>query len=285
MNAVMEAGKNIYLSCSGSEKISESKRLPVTLRRAGFSLLDGSQSEQELSQSFCSVHLIGKEYQEFQNGISVSEHHFNEAKKRIATDPEYKSFIWLPGKVNFTDADPRQLDFINRLQNHLSNNMILSKAPSAVQFVEDIKIILEQNPVKVYDTEVTDIFLVCNQLDEPEARRIQLMLADIVKMVKLIIVQDSDIDYEEYAAQQMNVSNISVIYFNKGKEWALPFAQQIWKKVGGASAKSPILLIGDATEISNEQVQFSAPRVTCHTLPLELIPLEIKIRFDELKEK
>ena len=163
--------------------------------------------------------------------------------------------------------------------------MILSRVPTAIQFVEDVRLILEQQAKKVFDTEPADVFLIVNKIDEKDADRIQMMLSGILKLVKLVIVQNSDIDYEEYAAQQMDVSKLSVIYFKNASEWALPFAQQIWKKVGGASAKSPILFISDADAPDSGAKGFVAPKVSCYNLPCELIPLEIKVQFDAITDK
>lgn len=295
----------VFLSINRSKQSKKEKRLQLTLQRAGFSFtspitlvlpessdaamnnggMDSIDVDLEIQNSFCSIHFIDKKQFENGEGISISENHFNKARKKVEKDEGYKTFIWMPGKFDDSDADKRQLDFINRLQHHLSNNMILSRVPSAIQFVEDVRLILEQQVKKVFITEPTDVFLVYNQTDEKEAVRIQMMLSGILKLVKLTIVQDSDIDFEEYAAQQMNVSALSVIYYKNASDWAHPFIQQIWKKVGGASAKSPILFIGDASSPNTDIKSFIAPRVTCFTLPNELIPLEIKVQFDSIKEK
>ncbi len=275
----------IFLSNLKDDSLDESKKLPITLNRAGFIFDETNGTEDEISKTICSVQIIGKTYTDIGSNMSLAEQHFNAVKKKVDSDDKYKSFIWLPGEVDYSDSDKKQLDFINRFQHHLSNNMILSRASSAVQFVEDIRLILEQQPKKVFDTHPTDVFLICNQVDEGEAIRVQKMLSDIIKMVKLTIVQDSDMDYEEYSAQQMNVSKLSVIYYNKGADWAIPFAQQIWKKVGGASSNTFILLIGDLNNPSNEGKKFSAPKVNSTNVPHDLIPLEIKVQFDDLNKK
>ena len=301
----MDKGKieKVFLSINRIEQSKYETRLLKTLQRAGFTFssssgknsiksdglgIDSSVNnrdsvDREIQNSFCSIHFIEKKQLYNHDGISMSEYHFDKARKKIENDPKYKTFIWMPGKFDDSDADKKQLDFINRLQHHLSNNMILSRVPSAIQFVEDVRLILEQQPQKVFDTEPTDVFLICNQTDEKETARIQMMLSGILKLVKLVIIQDSDIDYEEYAAQQMNVSKLSVIYYKNASDWALPFIQQIWKKVGGASAKSPILFIADAA--GSDTKNFTAPKVSSFNLPSELIPLEIKVQFDAIKEK
>lgn len=302
----MDTGKieKVFLSINRIEQSKDETRLLKTLQRAGFyfssSLAKSSiksdslgvgagvnnkdSVDQEIENSFCSIHFIEKKQLDNHDGISMSEYHFDKARKKIENDPKYKTFIWMPGKFDDSDADKKQLDFINRLQHHLSNNMILSRVPSAIQFVEDVRLILEQQPQKVFDTEPTDVFLICNQTDEKETARIQMMLSGILKLVKLVIIQDSDIDYEEYAAQQMNVSKLSVIYYKNASDWALPFIQQIWKKVGGASAKSPILFIADADATDSDTKNFTAPKVSSFILPNGLIPLEIKVQFDAIKE-
>jgi hypothetical protein len=303
----MESKKmnTVFLSLNRSEQSKNQQRLQVTLQRAGFSFSsniannyndststneknkgnDSENVELGMQNSFCSIHLIEKKQFEYRDGISISEYHFNEARKKIDNDENYKTFIWMPGKFDDSDADKRQLEFINRMQHHLSNNMILSRVPSAIQFVEDVRLILEQQTKKVFETEPTDVFLIYNQKDEKDAERIQMMLSGILKLEKLVIIQDADIDYEEYASQQMDVSKLSVIYYKNASDWALPFAQQIWKKVGGAAAKSPILFIGDADTINSDTKGFIAPRVSCYNLPCELIPLEIKVHFDSLNDK
>jgi hypothetical protein len=272
----------IFLSNVKDEKLRETLKLPLTLNRAGFSFDESQDPEKEIAESVCSVQIIGKSYSEAVTEMSVSELHFNKIKQRVDQDVKYKSFIWLPGNVDYSDSDVRQLEFINRFQHHLSNNMVLSRAHSAVQFVEDVRLILEQLPKKIYDTHPTDIFLICSQVDEKEAMMVQKMLSDIIKMVKLTIVQDSDFDYEEFAAQQMKVSKLSVVYFNKGADWAIPFSQQIWKKIGGASSESSILLIGDSNNPDNNGKKFAAPKVISSLTPNDLIPLEIKVQFDTI---
>ena len=160
----MDSGytNKVFLSINKAKQSTAEKRLLKTLQRAGFSFssyynasteLVGSDSgnvDNEIENSYCSIHFIEKTHFEYKDGISMSEYHFNEARKKIEKDETFKTFIWMPGKLDDSDADKRQLDFINRLQHHLSKNMILSRVPSAIQFVEDVRLILEQQTKKVY---------------------------------------------------------------------------------------------------------------------------------------
>jgi hypothetical protein len=286
---------SIFLSINSFNQTNVERRLLVTLERAGFSIdstllkkNDSTQTpievvENQIENSSCSIHLVDKKQLENSNSLSMSEQHFNLARKKIEKDANYKTFIWVPGNIDDSDANKKQLDFINSMQHHLSNNMILSRVSSAIQFVEDVRFVLEQEPPKIYPTKPTDVFLIHSQVDEKEVQRIQTMFSGILSFTTLSITQDSGIDYEEYASQQMSVSKITVIYYKKASDWAFPFVQQIWKKVGGASAKSPILFVGDAMSEA-EFKKFSAPMVSCFNLPIELIPLEIKVQFDSLAQ-
>jgi hypothetical protein len=271
---------NIFLSNIHEESLHETKRLPITLNRAGFVFSD----EHTIENTLCSVQFIGKSYNNSSANLSESEQHFESIKNHCLKNTSYKSFIWLPSTIDYSSSDKNQLKFINKIENSLTNNMILSRAASTVQFVEDIKLILEQQPKKKFDTTPTDVFIIASQIDENDLIQIQKMLSGIIKTIKLTIVQDSDTDYEEYASQQMSVSKLSVIYFKNNSAWALSFAQQIWKKIGGASSNTSILLIGDLDNPENNNKQFNAPKVISMCVPNALIPLEIKIQFDNLIE-
>ncbi|MCE9539401.1 MAG: hypothetical protein K8R85_09305, partial [Bacteroidetes bacterium] len=95
-------------------------------------------------------------------------------------------------------------------------------------------------------------------------------------------IQDSDTDYSDLCKQQISKSKLAVIYFKESADWALPFAQQVWKKIGGATSHTPILLIGDIDPHTNTNKKFNAPKVISLIVAGELIPLEIKIQYDKV---
>ena len=86
------------------------------------------------------------------------------------------------------------------------------------------------------------IFFISNLIDDLTAEEITDMLSDVTQIEKLAIEQDSDTDYAELSSQQINKSKLAVVYFKDSAEWAIPFAQQIWKKIGGAAATTPIFM-------------------------------------------
>ncbi len=280
----MSGNSTSILFCSSGSDSETEKGLRMTFSRAGFTLNGNNDWDKDLKDSCCSVHFIGQGTSPAGESKPGSEEIFGKITGSQDKDEKYKSFFWIPPQQDLLALEPSQRAFIHHLQNNLSDAMILSRVPSAVQFVDDVRSILEERPGKSYDVSPVDIFLICNQADDKEGERIKIMLSDVAKIIKLVIVPDSDLDYEAYTAQQMNLSKLSVIYYNQGADWAIPFAQQIWKKVGGASAKSPILVIGDAGTPSNQGKLFEAPRVSSMILSIELIPLEIKVQFDTFNQ-
>ena len=97
-------------------------------------------------------------------------------------------------------------------------------------------------------------------------------------------MQDSDMNYSEYCSQQMKKSKLAVIYFKESADWALPFSQQVWKKVGGAMSKTPILLIGDDDPETNLNKKLKVPKIISLIVSGTLIPLEIKVQYDKVVE-
>jgi hypothetical protein len=166
----------------------------------------------------------------------------------------------------------------------LVEGMQFSNVTSPVQLVDDLRHTFSSVAKTEFTINPTDVFIVHNQMDEEAAAEIIDMLSDIIPVEKMNIIQDSDHDYSEYCAQQIGKSKLAVIYFKESGDWALPFVQQIWKKVGGASSHTPILLIGDEDPDTNMNKKFKAPKVVSLIISGELIPLEIKVQFDKVVE-
>ena len=271
----------VYLANTSSDSSYKKDELAMVLSKAGMEIC------KSVAEAHCSVHLLGKQYAPLKDGttgMSLGKFEFLEAQQRAEKDRNYRIFIWTPALPGNEQYESSQEDFINEVRNNISLNMVYSNVDSPIQFVEDIRSISFVEEKEVFSVKNTDVFLICNQLDEKEAAEIGEMLSDIVPVEKLNIIQDSDIDYPEFCSQQMGKSKLAVVYFKQSADWALPFAQMVWKKTGGASAQTPILLIGDEDPGSNSNKTLKAPKVISMIAAGELIPLEIKVQFDKLTE-
>ena len=240
-----------------------------------------------LEDSNCSLNFIGSEYDELMridDNLSISKFQFSEAQKKLAKSDDFKIFIWYPDSLVNIDKDSNQELFINSIRHNILDNMVFSNINSSIQLVDDIRSMMEHDEVYNFDINDTEIFLMFNELDEFEADEIVDMLGDIVDIEKLNIIQEENTEYLEYCSQQIEKSKLAVIYFKETSEWALPFVQQVWKKVGGASSHTPILLVGDEDPETNKEKLFNAPKVVSLIVAGELIPLEIKVQLDKITQ-
>lgn len=282
----------VFLSLCSEGQSALRNELSSVLQRAGMTIVEDqkhftqgsfSSISEQLSSSNCSIHILFPEYHPVTDtGVSVSKFQFQEAKKYLSLNPDFKIFVWQPPSTDLLNTESLQMDFINEVKNNISKSMVYSNVVSAIQLADDIRSLMEKKELVSFDLNSTDIFLISNQLDEIEANEILDMLSDIVPVEKLNIIQDSDTDYSELCKQQISKSKLAVIYFKESADWALPFAQQVWKKIGGATSHTPILLIGDIDPHTNTNKKFAAPKVISLIVAGELIPLEIKIQYDKV---
>ncbi len=285
----------VYLSVCSKEQAPLRNELESVLQRAGMIVIPNGESaypeeniniSSKIAEADCSVHIIFPQYAPLTSGgVSVSKTQFLEAKKHLDSNSNFRIFVWLPPTTDINNIEPQQAQFINEVKNNITKNMVFSNAVSAIQLVDDIRSAMETKEAILLDVNSTDIFLMSNELDEMDANEIIDMLSDIVPVEKLNIIQDSDMDYSELCIQQIPKSKLAVIYFKESGDWALPFAQQVWKKIGGATSHTPILLIGDTDPQTNMGKKFNAPKVISLIVEGTLIPLEIKVQFDKITLK
>lgn len=291
-----ESNVTVFLSQCSAEQSELRNELSSVLQRAGMNVIPSeayykaedqlSALQLQLDPANCSLHIIFPQFGPLtSSGVSVAKLQFQAAKAHLSVNPDFKIFVWLPPTTDILNIEPAQLSFINEVKNNISKNMVFSNAISPIQLVDDIRSLMETKEKVEFDLNSTDIFLMSNQLDEGEANEIIDMLSDIVPVEKLNIVQDSDTDYSELCKQQIPKSKLAVIYFKESGDWALPFAQQVWKKIGGATAHTPILLIGDTDPQTNMSKKFVAPKVVSLIVEGTLIPLEIKVQYDKVTTK
>lgn len=289
--------KTIYLAYTTPDMNDLREELLFTLFNAGFKVMpEGIESKDEnilkkqveegINNSMCSIHLVGNEFDNpisSLGGKSLFTYQYDFAKSKLGQGSPFKIFVWRPGKEN-ESMETRQTDFIHELQNTISSNMTYTNTPSCIQLADDIRSMMEVVEKPNLGLRETEIFFISNMIDDFSAEEITDMLSDVTQIEKMAIVQDSDTDYAELSSQQISKSKLAVVYFKDSADWALPFAQQVWKKIGGATTKTPILVIGDEDPETNRNKVFKAPKVISMILAGSLIPLEIKVQYDKVTE-
>jgi len=239
----------------------------------------------ELNGIKCSIHILGNSVGEKDSqGIPHTLSQINRAKENLKNDLSFKLFIWNVGAQNGT-CEPEQYSLINEIRNNIENNMIFTNVPSPVQLVDDIRSMLSVKEEIIEISDASQVFFMYNFIDEDDGGEIADMLSDILEVKPLTIGEEPGVDYGNASIRILKNSKLAVVFFSEASSWALPFIQQIWKMSGGASSKTPLLLIGDENNDENEKVAFNAPNVISKLVSLDLIPLEIKVAFDKLTAK
>lgn len=280
---------NVYIAHTAADCSEVREELGQILKNAGMNVLPRAEFKSfsettalaELSEANCSVHILGGEVGEKTSlGIPQSLYQIQEAIKQIGHKPGFRVFIWHVAQTKGFNISPEQLTLINNIRNNIVNNVVFTNVPSPVQLVDDIRAML-QIKIDVEDSgPKKPIFLMYNFIDEEQAEEVRDMLSDIIDVESLIIGEHPDMDYGSVSVRIIRNSELAVVFYSEANHWAMPFIQQIWKMTGGASSKTPLLMIGD--EDGGESPGFNAPNVINKKVSLNLVPLEIKVAYDKV---
>jgi hypothetical protein len=236
-----------------------------------------------IEKADCSIHIVGEEGSE---SPSITEIQLIEAKKYSKNrKQEFKIFIWQPNYFQTGNAKLEQSNFIAAIRNSILNNITISNHNSPVGFVEDLYAVMNPTRSERPETRDTEIFFIHNELDDEPARMIVDLLDDVVQTERLSMNQSADRDYSTFISEQTKRAKMIVVYFKWAGHWAKPFVQQLWRLTGGASSDKPILIICEPELKDIFPSDFSMPNVQLSLTSEELIPLEIKVRYDKLSSE
>lgn len=287
--------QNIGLIASSSDCELLLQELATVLQRAGVNIVNPisewgqinaleTYSDFMLSETKASILVLGSEPgAKKADGTYFTDDFFVRCMHKIVAEPGYRLFIWQTPLAAPELIEPEQEDVIEGLRNSIGEGMTFTNVLNPIMLVDDIRSALKET-VKTVETDMKlhDILLICNEMDETEVAEIADMLSDVVPAQIMSISQDNDEDQGEASVEKIHKSKLAVVYFKESADWALPFVQQIWKRVGGASSPTPILLVGTDDPNSNAGKKFSAPKVTSIVVNQFMIPLEIKAQFDKI---
>ena len=287
---------NIYLAWTSNDLKESREEMAIILQKAGFNVLPSvdcpaddetfrAKAAEEIKKCVCSLHMLSGEFGrrfESDEEISFPQYQFMEAKKKIdAPGPGFNVFVWLSPESS-RSIRPAQQEFIKHIRNNITRNMMFSNSQGPMQLVDDMRVVIMKQDVKVYDSKDTDIYFIFNQQDEQEAMAIVEELSLEFPVETMNILPDGEESYREMSSQQIPKSKLAVVYFKYAADWALPFIKQIWKQVGGASSPTPMFLVGEDNPQSNLARNFKAPRVISSIVPKETIPAEVKRVYNTL---
>jgi hypothetical protein len=160
--------------------------------------------------------------------------------------------------------------------------MMFSNCPNANQLIDDIRATLAKRAEHDYDRNETEIFFIYNENDEFEANEVTDSIGNWQPLEILNVLSDGDEEYMELSKQQILKSKLAVIYFKYAADWAVPFAKQLWKEIGGAQSPTTLMLVGENDPKSNLARKFKAPRVVCSILSHQELPEEVMKVYKEM---
>ena len=289
---------NIYLAKPDRTLDYEYKRINKVLIRAGLKVYTLHQEGESYIQTFVeefnkilhycqsSIHLIGDEYDYVPElKMSFTEFQINRALEYSKDKPFFRVFVWRPGYLDAVPKSQEQKNLWFSLRNKISSNIIVLTHDNPILVAEDIRTVMNVEEMKKIETEKTEIYLMYNEIDEPYAMQIIDLLQDVAKVTYTEISLNSDLEYEQYIVEQIKDSVLPVIYFRKASSWATFFIQQVWRLIGGASSDKTILFIGDDEVSENLDIKFEPTNVQTIITSFDIVPLEIKVQLDKIKEK
>mgnify|MGYP006266481811 CR=1 FL=1 len=195
--------------------------------------------------------------------------------------PSFRLVFWEPPDIGLREGDKQMRKWVREARNQPERNTMVSRHPSSVMLVEELRAILRAEQQEAAPAEPTDIFLLYNALDEQEAESIAGLLEDVARIKRQCLRQRDTLHFEAEIAGPLRQARLGVIYYAQAPDWAHHFAQQLWKMTGGASGPTPMFLVGNADREASKAAAFEAPGLEAMHMARELIPLEIKVRLEQ----
>ena len=186
-------------------------------------------------------------------------------------------FVWGDSTMDSTSLGSIE----QTLKSSKTKNIFYIKTNSIIRFVEDVRIVINNNQVKIRKETKKDFCLVYNSLDQEQAKNVEHLLKDVADF--------STINYDQSTGESLlaqieekaiDVPLIVVLFYTQ-IEWSKTLLPELWKMIGGGSSKSKILMIcPEETKFTFEQSNLS--NVYYESVVTEMIPLEIKMKYDNL---
>ncbi|MBP5501160.1 MAG: hypothetical protein IKR94_09215 [Bacteroidales bacterium] len=229
----------------------------------------------------CSMHILGNINICDQDSAvyqTPPAQHYRTAKG--IDSKEYKMFVWNPsGTIN----DNNQ--YINIVRRNIDDNTIYSDITSPIVFVEELRSIMNLKPEVKAAHDAYDILFIYNSLDKDSAREITNMLGDLHTVVNLEINADTNTDYMDFILSQLPLCKMGTVYYDFAGDWAVPFAQQVWKQIGGAGSATQLFIAGNSSHADETQLKPLKKIMAYSINEKSIIPLDIKIYYDKLTGK
>jgi Tol biopolymer transport system component/energy-coupling factor transporter ATP-binding protein EcfA2 len=268
----------VFLAWTSEECAEIRQQLAVMLEKVNYTVLPVGQPpeneaefklavERSIEASDFSIHILGSQLGKTltdEPNTSITKYQFDRVAVK-ARKGGYKRLVWQTA----TDKTPEEAQalLINSIQNNLQPDMMFTAVSNPAQFIDDIRTYVHKDTVKKVISKDYDLAFIANQQDAGDCYLLIEKLSEDLKVNTLTVTSESDADYRKLALEAIQRSRMAVIFFKEASDWAVAFTKQIWKTVGGASAKIPFLVIGEDEPRRNRFLSLRAPNVAFVVVP------------------
>jgi WD40 repeat protein/LysM repeat protein len=288
----------VFVAWTTEELADRRDTLMVMLEKAGMEVYPkGPQPTDEsealrliedcVNRADASIHVLGATYGKSlitDKRFSLPRLQYLKAEDKGRANPgKFKRFVWHlidEGQMVLQD----QMEFINLVQNSLSDDMMFTVTQNAPQFVDEIKSFLNSDASARDAVKEFDIAFLSNVADAADCYEVIEKLSAEYKVTTLTVVPDKDVDYKAQAIEQVRKSRMTIVYFKETSDWAISFTKMVWKLSGGASSGSPFLLIGEDEPRRNRFLKFTGPNIQLAVVHKAEVYDRILYYYDKVKQ-
>ncbi len=292
--------QQVYLAWTTDDIAENRQTLLVMLEKAGMEVFptepmpgDEAAFKQQVdamvAKADFSIHLLGGEVGETLSSdanTSRSKHQYERSlAKSKASQGAFKRVVWavpLEGLI----LQGEQQDFIVSVQNALTPEVMFSTVSNPAQFIDETRAFLDTESAPKAPPKDYDIAFISNVNDAADCyETIEKLEKDgKLKLTTLTVVPENEADYKSQGADMVRRSKLAVIYFKDASDWAISYVKMVWKYIGGASANTPFLLIGEDEPRRNRFLNFKAPQVKLEVVKREEVLQRIQDIYAEVQK-
>ncbi|MCS6906050.1 MAG: hypothetical protein RML72_12865 [Bacteroidia bacterium] len=268
----------VFLAHIPSEYDEVRRTLKIMLTKAGFEVLPDFFPEDEvsfqstvelfLSQSAVSIHPVGNfRGFKFTNGTWSQEFQLSIALQKSQSS-EFKIVIW-----QFENFDTTSFPLLEKLTNQIAENVLFTNVTDYAQLIDDFRAFWAKDLRNKQKIKENELCIICNDNDKESIIPViaQLQNDKKIKLEFFVALPENGSANRNLVTELVYRSKVVIIFFNDSSDWALAFAKQVWRLVGGASANTPFLLVGENEPRRNRLIKFQAPNLFTRIVPLEQV--------------
>ncbi|MGQ9864453.1 MAG: nSTAND1 domain-containing NTPase [Bacteroidia bacterium] len=194
-----------------------------------------------------------------QPDISWVRYQYDQAVEKLSS-PGFRIVVWQCGEENAL-MDLAQQQFLSYIQNTLTDAIMLTATPNPTRVIEESEAFLLEQVQAVQIQKTYQIAFIHHVLDSASCYALAEKISQNPRNQTLTFLPQEGASSFSQAVQLFRKSQLVVLYFEKGGDWAISFAQSVWKEGGGVTTKTPLLVLGTPEPKRNQFYKLQAPNL------------------------